>query len=221
MVESFEVLQLGPWSDHAPIVLKLSVPDVPAPTNPGLPYLRDKLRGAENSQEPLDVLLRETMASKKSPEELRAEFYGPVYDQSRNWIEVYTDGSCFENGSPNARAGAGVYYGPNSRYNMSLRVSGDQTNNWGELLAILYVLSTVPGHKSLKIFTDSEYCIRSSVFWAVGYAEKGWRCANADLHQDIISWIRFRSAEVRFVDVKAHSGNARNDGADAAAKAGA
>ncbi|KAJ7186144.1 ribonuclease H-like domain-containing protein, partial [Mycena filopes] len=159
------------------------------------------------------------MASKKIPEELRAEFYGPVYDQPRNWIEVYTDGSCFENGSPNARAGAGVYYGPNSQYNMSLRVSGDQTNNRGELLAILYVLSTKA--PIISIFTDSEYCIRSSVFWAVGYAEKGWRCANADLHQDIISWIRFRSAELRFVHVKAHSGNARNDGADAAAKAGA
>ncbi|KAJ7038669.1 ribonuclease H-like domain-containing protein, partial [Mycena alexandri] len=166
-------------------------------------------------------MLRETLASKKSPEDQRADFYGPVYDESRNWIEVYTDGSCLENGSPNARAGAGVYYGPGSEYNMSLRVSGEQTNNRGELLAILYVLSTVPAHKRLKIYTDSEYCIRSSVYWAAGFAQKGWKCANADLQQDIVSWIRFRSAQLHFVHVKAHSGNTRNDGADAAAKLGA
>jgi ribonuclease HI len=79
--------------------------------------------------------------SKKTPEECQADFYGPVYEESRNQIEVYTDGSCYDNGSPNARAGAGVYYGPASQYNMSLRALGQQTNNWGELLAILYVLS--------------------------------------------------------------------------------
>ncbi|KAJ7168700.1 hypothetical protein C8R46DRAFT_897370, partial [Mycena filopes] len=89
------------------------------------------------------------------------------------------------------------------------------------MLAILYVLSTVPAHKSLRIYTDSQYCIRTSVYWAISHSDRGWKCANADLLQDIVSWIRFRSAKVHFVDVKAHSGNPHNDGADAAAKAGA
>ncbi|KAJ7467832.1 ribonuclease H-like domain-containing protein, partial [Mycena galericulata] len=202
----------------------LAEPDGASPArgaHPGLPYLREKLREAEESQEYLDVLLRETLDTKKSPEQRRASFYGPAYDASSNALEVYTDGSCFENGTPAARAGAGIYFGHGSRYNTSLRVTGAQTNNRGELLAILYVLSSVPRHRALKIYSDSEYSIRSIVYWAPGHAEKGWKCANADLLQDIVSWIKLRSAAVHFVHVKAHSGNAHNDGADSAAKAGA
>ncbi|KAJ7764903.1 hypothetical protein B0H16DRAFT_1454701 [Mycena metata] len=69
MVKNLQVGLMGLWSDHAPLVLRLEVPDVPVPTNPGLPYLREKLRKAEDSQEPLDSLLRETLACKRSPEE--------------------------------------------------------------------------------------------------------------------------------------------------------
>ncbi|KAK6971841.1 hypothetical protein R3P38DRAFT_3140829 [Favolaschia claudopus] len=49
----------------------------------------------------------------------------------------------------------------------------------------------------------------------------GWKCANADLLRDIVSWIRFRTAPVRFVYVKAHAGNSHNEAADLAAKNGA
>ncbi|KAJ6583795.1 ribonuclease H-like domain-containing protein, partial [Mycena sp. CBHHK59/15] len=134
---------------------------------------------------------------------------------------VYTDGSCFDNGSPSARAGAGVYFGPGNPRNCSLRVSGSQTNNRGELLAILYALSVVRPFKAVKIFTDSEYCIQSIVYWAVKNDQNGWKCANGDLLHDIVSWIRYRSASVVFRHVPAHSGNMHNDAADALAKAGA
>jgi hypothetical protein len=59
------------------------------------------------------------------------------------------------------------------------------------------------------------------VYWAAEHAQKGWKCANADLLKDIVSWIKFRSAPVQFFHVKAHSGNGHNDAADAAAKSGA
>ncbi|KAK7017584.1 hypothetical protein R3P38DRAFT_3559416 [Favolaschia claudopus] len=221
MVQALEVGDIGPWSDHAPLILRLRLEDVIQAPNPGLIHIRSKLREAAESKDHLDVLLRDTLDAKKSPEERQADFYGPVYDESRRCIEVYTDGSCMDNGLATAHAGAGVYYGQNSRYNAALRVTGDQTNNRGELLAILYVLSTVPASKSLRIFTDSEYSIRSVVYWAPDHAQKGWKCANADLLQDIVSWIQFRSASVEFIHVKAHSGNYHNDAADAAAKTGA
>ncbi|KAJ7665059.1 ribonuclease H-like domain-containing protein, partial [Mycena polygramma] len=167
-------------------------------------------------------LLRETIASKKSAADKQATFYGPVFDAAgRTGIQVYTDGSCFDNGSPTARAGAGAYFGPGSELNHSLRVSGDQTNNRGELLAILYALYSVPPEKSISIYSDSEYSIRSIVYWAPDRADKGWKCANADILQDIVSWIRYRSAPVQFHHVKAHTGNSHNDAADAAAKEGA
>ncbi|KAJ7132950.1 ribonuclease H-like domain-containing protein, partial [Mycena filopes] len=165
--------------------------------------------------------LRDTLASKRTPEEKRARFYGPVYGADSTGIKVYTDGSCFNNGTPDARAGAGTYLGPKSIYNVSLRVTGGQTNNRGELLAILYCLSNIPHDRRLDIYSDSEYSIRSIVYWAPGYAEAGWKCANADLLQDIVSWIKFRSAAVHFYWVKAHNANKHNDAADTAAKAGA
>ncbi|KAJ7509206.1 ribonuclease H-like domain-containing protein, partial [Mycena galericulata] len=116
-------------------------------------------------------------------------------------------------------AGAGVYFGPGNSRNQSLRVTGAQTNNRGELLAILYALSTVQPYKALEIYTDSECCARSITYWAAKNAQKGWKCANSDLLQDIVAWIR--SAAVRFRYVPGHSGNSHNDAADALAKQGA
>ncbi|KAJ7312223.1 ribonuclease H-like domain-containing protein, partial [Mycena albidolilacea] len=134
---------------------------------------------------------------------------------------VYTDGSCFENGSPNAHAGAGIYFGPSNANNASLRVTGKQTNNRGELLAIRYCLSTVASYKRLEIYTDLEHSIHSIVYWALGNAEAGWKCANSDLLEDITSWIKFQSAPVHFYHVKAHAGNHHNKAADVAATEGA
>lgn len=47
-------------------------------------------------------------------------------------ITVYTDGSCLEGGTVTARAGAGIWFGPNDPRNASLRVPGaKQTNQVG------------------------------------------------------------------------------------------
>ncbi|KAJ7817263.1 ribonuclease H-like domain-containing protein, partial [Mycena olivaceomarginata] len=198
------------------------VPDTPPPADPGAGYLREKLRESKESAAHLDVLLRETLKSKKSPAEKQAGFYGPICDAvGRTGVQVYTDGSCFNNGTPHARAGAGVYFGPGNKNNASLRVPGEQSNNRGELFAILYSLSSAESDKSLTIYSDSQHSIRSIVYWAPNRAEAGWNCANADILQDIVSWIKFRTAPLRFIYVKAHAGNSHNEAADAAAKAGA
>ncbi|KAJ6579238.1 ribonuclease H-like domain-containing protein, partial [Mycena vulgaris] len=115
----------------------------------------------------------------------------------------------------------GVYFGPGSARNQPLRVTGPQTNNRGELLGILYALSIVQPFKAVGIDTNSEYSIRSMVYLAVENAQKGWRCANADLLQDIVAWIHCRSAPVMLHHVAGHSGSAHNDMADTLAKEGA
>ncbi|KAJ7124797.1 ribonuclease H-like domain-containing protein, partial [Mycena crocata] len=200
----------------------MKIPDTPPIVNPGKRHLQEKLRESNESTAFLDVLLRQTLASKKSPEEQRAAFYGPVFDAGEMPpIKVYTDGSCLGNGGVHAQAGAGIYYGRGRKFNTSLRITGDQTNNCGELLAILHCLSTVPSDRRLTIYSDSEYCIRSIFYWAPRHAETGWKCANSDLLQDIVSWIKYRTAPVELCHVKAHAGNAHNEAADAAAKEGA
>jgi exonuclease III len=109
MVKSFEVCRVGPWSDHAPVILKLAIPNVPILQNPGLPYIRERRLAAEESNGYLDCLLRDTLAEEQCPEEKRNLFYGPVYSgSSQGPVMVYTDGSCLKNGSTGARAGAGI-----------------------------------------------------------------------------------------------------------------
>ncbi|EPQ51388.1 hypothetical protein GLOTRDRAFT_48937, partial [Gloeophyllum trabeum ATCC 11539] len=70
-------------------------------------------------------------------------------------ITVYTDGSCLHNGKANARAGSGIYVRPHSRYNRAIRVPGpDQSNQAGELTAILVALQTIPTFRPITFITD-------------------------------------------------------------------
>ena len=57
-------------------------------------------------------------------------------ENDRNLINVYTDGSCLNNGESNAIAGIGVYFGKNDNRNISEKICGIQTNNVAELNAI-------------------------------------------------------------------------------------
>ncbi|XP_057335458.1 ribonuclease H1-like [Microplitis mediator] len=52
-------------------------------------------------------------------------------------IQIYTDGSCFGNGTTEPAAGLGVYFGPNHPKNLSLPCVNKNTNNGAELEAIL------------------------------------------------------------------------------------
>ena len=78
-------------------------------------------------------------------------------------IDVYTDGSCSNNGKKGAKAGIGVWFGKNDKRNVSKRIIGKQTNNAAELSAILEVYSILKDDiekgKLINIYTDSRYCI--------------------------------------------------------------
>ncbi|THU80197.1 ribonuclease H-like protein, partial [Dendrothele bispora CBS 962.96] len=132
----------------------------------------------------------------------------------------YTDGSCKPPSGPNARAGAGVFLGPHNAMNCAKWVTGVQTNNRGELYAILVALQLCPMDRSVVIHSDSEYAINSITTWAPMNAKCGWSCANGDLLRVICSWIRARSARVVFKWVKGHAQNAHNEAADQLADAG-
>ena len=69
-----------------------------------------------------------------------------------NIIQVFTDGSCPNNGKKNAIAGIGIYFGENDPKNKSERIQGKQTNK------------CTP---SKLIFHESAYniiCCRKTVF---------------------------------------------------------
>lgn len=79
-------------------------------------------------------------------------------------IKCFTDGGCFNNGQKGARAGYGVFFGDNDIRNISEKVSSKQTNNVGELMAILRALEILYKDKKTKynieLYTDSKYCLQ-------------------------------------------------------------
>ncbi|KAF9038874.1 ribonuclease H-like protein, partial [Hymenopellis radicata] len=156
-----------------------------------------------------------------TPEHALIQLYGLASTPSQRLKRVYCDGSCLSNGSSRARAGAGIFFGRDCSMNISIRVTGPQTNNRGELLAILKTLQAVPAHFALQVFTDSEYAIRAIVYWAPKHALTGWTCENADLLKSIAAWLKARTAQLFLVHVKAHSGILGNEEADRLAKIGA
>ena len=144
---------------------------------------------------------------------------------------VYTDGACSKNGKPDARAGVGVYWGPDHARNVSRRVLGDQTNNVAEMEAIECALDAIAADADLvaapvAIVSDSSYCINCLTIWHAGFVRRGWKTASGgDVHnRALITRVKTKLDSlpaVRLVHVRGHVGHAGNHAADALAVAGA
>lgn len=95
-------------------------------------------------------------------------------------MNVYTDGSCSDNGQPNARAGIGIWFGENDERNVSLELKGKNlTNNIAELTAILYVFrilkKEIKNNENINIYSDSKYSIDSLTKWAPSWNKNNWK----------------------------------------------
>jgi ribonuclease HI len=92
---------------------------------------------------------------------------------------VYIDGSCINNGKVNARAGYGVFFDYNDARNESGVVKGKQSNNTGELTALIRALEIlkkdIEDKKSINIYTDSEYVIKCSGSYGAKLAKNNWK----------------------------------------------
>ena len=132
-------------------------------------------------------------------------------------MRVFTDGSCTSNGRKGAKAGYAVWFPDHPSWSSARRVpdNEDQTNNRGEMSAILLAVMTLEDHGEtdcdLVVYSDSEYCINCLTSWLPGWINKGWKtAAGKDVqHQDLIKDITSRLSKFkshRFVHVKAHTG---------------
>lgn len=80
-------------------------------------------------------------------------------------IAVYTDGSCLGNGSANAKAGIGIFFGTNHPRNISRKLEGPkrETNNTAETKAILAAVEELRPElergDDVLIHSDSTYAI--------------------------------------------------------------
>merc|ERR1739848_776034 len=96
------------------------------------------------------------------------------------YVQVYTDGSCFFNGKPNARGGIGVWWADNNTLNVGLPLVGSkQSSAVAELAAVNKALeqasdATDEMGLKLEVNSDSKYishCNRN----IPGWRKRGWR----------------------------------------------
>jgi ribonuclease HI len=149
---------------------------------------------------------------------------------SKDTINVFTDGACSHNGSVKAKAGMGVYFSEGDPRNVSKRIVGKQSNNTGELSAILEVFtllqSEIQSGKKITIYTDSKYCINSLNVWAIKWEKNNWTKKGGIQNLDLIKRgyeLCKQHKNVTLKHIKAHTGltdelSKGNEGADALAE---
>ncbi|KAJ2497931.1 Ribonuclease H1 [Coemansia sp. RSA 1972] len=128
---------------------------------------------------------------------------------------IYVDGSCINNGQPNASAGIGVYFGPGDSRNYSGKMDGKQTSQRAELEAIrqaLVLLESFPrcgsGHRDVVIRTDSEMALLGV---KKVQANSGCALANLDIINNIVNRMNTSGYNVSLQKVAGHSGDPGND----------
>jgi len=127
-------------------------------------------------------------------------------------LAVFVDGACTGNGTPLAKGGYGVYFGPNSPYNVSkpLKKDSPQTSQRAELTAALVALYQIERFvkqfddtmKRFIIITDSAYLVNSLTSYVYKWrnndytSSAGKEVVNRDLFEDwIISWILWQTED--------------------------
>uniref|UniRef100_A0A914W0E4 ribonuclease H n=1 Tax=Plectus sambesii TaxID=2011161 RepID=A0A914W0E4_9BILA len=144
-----------------------------------------------------------------------------------NTAVVYTDGACSNNGYDGAKAGYGVYWGPNHPDNISAPLlEGPQTNNRAEYTAVDVALhqARAQDYDRVIVYTDSDLLIRSLEQYIHKWVRNGWLTANgmpvknrAELES---IYEHMQNIEVIFEHVPAHSGIPGNEAADYFAREG-
>lgn len=150
---------------------------------------------------------------------------------SKAKVVAATDGSAL--GNPGPAGWAWVVEDDGTGTGGSWAAGGHEhnTNNWGELTALLELLRSVPDDVSLEVRMDSTYALKAASEWRHGWKRKGWKTSNGqpvknlEIIQDIDRLLDAREASIEFVWVKAHktdgTGDPRNEAADRRANAAA
>ncbi|KLO05042.1 ribonuclease H-like protein [Schizopora paradoxa] len=157
----------------------------------------------------LDQLVQDALKCRQTEDEQLIALYGPVYCDTAP-VHVYTDGSCHNNGMSDATAASATYWGPDCRKNWADRVPGEQSNNRAELYAILQALKAAEPDKTLNLYSDSEYALKTIAYWAARHYLVAWDCTHGDIIKDIVLLIQYRHAPLSLFWVKAHARNKHN-----------
>ncbi len=147
----------------------------------------------------------------KAIEYLNTEDNNSYYpNQVNNGINVYTDGSCINNGKINAVAGIGIYFENNYKDSVSEKCHGKQTNNYAELYAVYKVFeileNDIKSNKIVNIFTDSSYVVKCVSTYGHKCNKNNWnkKIPNKNLVKKLYNLFRYNN-NVNIYWIKAHT----------------
>ena len=135
-----------------------------------------------------------------------------ILEEEFNTIFVYTDGATSNNGSQNAKAGIGVYFGENDKRNLSKRIYSKEklTNNIAEIKAIIAVYDIlkkeINSGQNVTIISDSLYAIRAATNYGYKCFLNNFRdIPNSQLVKKIYNIFKDKN-NVNFLHIKSHTG---------------
>lgn len=99
----------------------------------------------------------------------------------------------------------------------------DTTNNRMEMKAILQALRKLPDGAAVRVFSDSQYCVKGLTDWRAGWRRKNWMKKGGPMpNRDLWIALEEQISRVRatFVWVRGHNGDSGNERADELANLG-
>ncbi|CAJ0932333.1 unnamed protein product, partial [Mesorhabditis belari] len=170
----------------------------------------------------LKVCTKVILKKKQEYERRASTKSGDGYERNTaGFVVVYTDGACSNNNKRSkALAGYGVFWNVDHPANESGPVTGEQTNNRGEVTAVIRAIEIAMknGLDALCVRTDSQFLIDSMTKWVKGWRKNGWKTVSGEPVKNIELMKRLdeltQSIRVVYEKVPAHSGVYGNEMAD-------
>ena len=134
-------------------------------------------------------------------------------------ITIYTDGSCLNN--PGNGGWAAIINIKNDVKKISGSVK-NTTNNKMELMAPIKALQEIKEKHPIEIYTDSQYVRLGITDWVHKWIKNNWQTSKKEPVKNKELWIQLyeltNSHDIKWIWVKAHSGNILNEEVDLLAK---
>ena len=134
-------------------------------------------------------------------------------------IKIYTDGSCLNNPGNGGWAAIINVNGEVKKISGSVK---NTTNNKMELMAPIKALQEVKKNQQIEIYTDSQYVRLGITDWINKWIINNWQTSKKEPVKNKDLWIELyeltKSFEVKWIWVRAHTGNVLNEEVDLLAK---
>ena len=140
---------------------------------------------------------------------------------TRDSVEIFTDGACSGNPGPGGWGALLRYKGQEKELH-----GGElqTTNNRREMMAAIRALEALRRPSRVEITTDSNYLRDGITKWIHGWKKNGWKTAAKKPVKNKELWERLDKAlqghDVEWHWIKGHSGHPENERADALARQG-